>query len=64
MPDRKKSPRAKPKAKGAGRAKRAARPKTKPAARPAVASGRGGEGIVYSDVRREAAMRRFLRQSG
>ena len=75
---KKKSSRPKPKGKSvkgpkgmkaAKSARPAARPKARPAARPKAtptpaASARGAEGVVYSDVRREAAMRRFLRQSG
>ncbi len=56
-------------AKAAKSARPAARPKARPAARPKatptpIVSARGAEGVVYSDVRREAALRRFLRQSG
>lgn len=75
---KKKSSRPKPKGrsakgskgvKAAKSARPAARPKARPTARPKAtpipaASARGAEGVVYSDVRREAAMRRFLRQSG
>jgi hypothetical protein len=52
--------------KAAKSARPAARPKARPAARPKAtptpAASAGG--VVYSDVRREAAMRRFLRRSG
>ena len=73
---KKKSSRPKPKGKSVKAVKRvkaakstrpAARPKARPAARPKATpatSARATEGVVYSDVRREAALRRFLRQSG
>ncbi|HET6305423.1 MAG TPA: hypothetical protein VFG80_11650 [Myxococcota bacterium] len=79
MADRKKSSRPKPKAKGAksaSRAKPAARPKAasgKKIARPKAARARtaagvrpaakAAEGVVYSDLRRDAVMRRLLGSS-
>jgi hypothetical protein len=76
MPARKKSSRAKPKPKTASRARPAARSKAasaRPVARPKAPraksaasvrpAAKGAEGVVYSDVRRDAALR-FLRRPG
>jgi hypothetical protein len=68
MAARKKSSRPKPAAKRTKSARPAARPKARPAARkperpPSAASPRGAEAVVYSDLRREGAMRRLLRHS-
>jgi hypothetical protein len=69
MAARKKSSRPKAGAKRAKSARSAARPKARPAAPkperpPSGGSARGAEAVIYSDLRREAAMRRLLRHSG